>query len=225
SVRLDEAVLLAATTYLAAGSLRSIFFWAGAVAVVLPRHVSALMAAGDGAASTTPRQGWLHATVVGLLVLSAVLGQPGLPLFDLRNRALGGTVRRGGTEHRLLSAQNSVHLVDRLAAEGGSGRIFHGQSLGGLLDFRLGARRPASPRRVAFVDQRMTLVPPRLWDAYFEISEARAGWRQALQKWEVDTLLLNPDGQRRLVQAVEASADWRLVAIGSGHLRFERRSD
>ncbi len=223
SVQLYEAVLFGATAYLGLDAIRSLFWWGAIAALIVPRHLRDWLAPADWTASDTgPLLGAAHALAAGGLIIGAVLAQPGWPVFRAASTSLEGYARRSGEGSQLLNYENATELVDRIAARDEPGQIFHAQALGGLIDYKIGAADPHTPRASAFLDQRMALLPERVWDDYFTISQARRGWRQKLESYDVDRLILSPDEQWRLIQEVQVDPGWRLEAVGEAHLLFVR---
>lgn len=224
-VRWYEAALLGATAYLGLSAVRSLFWWGAVAVLVVPRHLAAWVDAPDWRAEQTSTvQGIGHVLVAVMLVAMALLSQPGLPGFALGAEALEGYGRRSGEGAAVLNYKNATELVNRVRREGWTGRIFHDQSIGGLLDFKLGARHPEKPRQVAFVDQRMEMIPPEVWKDYFDLSHAAPNWRELVEEHGIGTMILHPGDQWPLIQALQMSPEWRMRAVGEGHLWFERHS-
>jgi len=222
-LRLYEVVLFAATAYLAVGSIRHMFWWAAVMLLVIPRPLGQALNLGAWWKSTTTRtQGVLHLGAALLLVGSLVLSQPGLWGHRVGVEVLSGTARRAGPGKGLLDQDSPTQIMQGLLQDGYPGRIFHSQSVGGYLAYELGT---PIPRQVAFVDQRMEMIPQPIWDTYFELSEAEDGWRAVLDEYGIRTLLLAPAEQGALIRAVQEDPDWVLVAVDEGHLLFFRADE
>lgn len=228
--RLYEVVLLCATAYLAMGAVRHMFWWAALLLVIMPGHVAGLMRLKPWWTSpTSAPQGAVHATFAALLLGVMLLSQPGLWLYNTAMTQWVAEARQGGPGRHLLARSNATRLVQGLATAGYPGRIFHSQELGGLLEYVLGtaAQRQDEPlvaaaRQVAFVDQRMEMIPEAIWDEYFSLSSAEPGWQQRLQRDDIRTLLLSPQEQAGLVAAAGASAGWQLVGVDEAHVLYFR---
>lgn len=220
TVRLYEVVLFAATAYLAVGSIRHMFWWSAVMLMVTPRPLARALNLGQWWRSTTTRpQGFLHLGAAIVLLGSLVLSQPGLWGHQIGVEVLSGTARRTGPGKGLLDQDSPTRIIQGLQQDGYPGRIFHSQSVGGYLAYALGT---PTPRQVAFVDQRMEMIPQPVWDTYFELSEAEDGWRALLQSYDIRTLLLAPAEQDALIRAVQEDPEWVLVAVDEGHLLFFR---
>lgn len=229
-VRLFEAVLFAATAYLAVSAVRQMFWWAAVMLMVVPRHLSGLLDLQPWwRGKTTVGQGVFHAVLAALIVVAGITSQPGLPVHWLGAQFTEGFSRRSPPARGLLNSQNPTRIVAGLRAHGYPGKIFHDQAVGGFLEYALAtddlhAGRPAGEQiePVAFVDQRIELIPESVWGDYFEISGAEEGWRKLVERHGIDTMLLWPQEQWRLIQALEADPAWTLVAVDEGHLLFFR---
>jgi hypothetical protein len=218
--RLFEVVLFAATAYLASGAIRQMFWWAAMMLMVMPHHARGLLQLEPWWKSQTSRnQGVLHASLALLMAGCVLLSQPGLPVHRVGVEALGGSIRRSDPGRGLLGKLNPTRIVRGLKQLGYPGRIFHSQEIGGHLEYAL-----ATPqrRRVAFVDQRMELIPERIWDEYFGVSAANEGWRKVIEKYDIRTLLLKSSEQAGLIRAVQADPAWTLIAVDERHLLFFR---
>jgi hypothetical protein len=67
------------------------------------------------------------------------------------------------------------------------------------------------PRHGVFVDSRIELFPEAVWRDYFDVSEARDGWRRILDRWGVRVVVADPDRQPALVRAIRSSDGWSVA--------------
>jgi hypothetical protein len=67
----------------------------------------------------------------------------------------------------------------------------------------------ALPERPVWIDPRFELFPVEQWQRYIDIAEAAPGWTELLAAEGINLLMLDPNTQPRLVEAVRRSADWR----------------
>ncbi|QDG53194.1 hypothetical protein FIV42_21330 [Persicimonas caeni] len=223
-VRLFEAVLFAATAYLAVSAVRQMFWWGAVMLMVVPRHLSALLSLDPWWEDRTSQaQGVAHAVAAAVLVAAAVASQPGLWLHDVGSELRAGVARRTPPAQGLLKVDSPTRLVSQLAERGYPGTIFHDQASGGYLGFALGiGPTDARTNQVAFVDQRMELIPEAVWDEYFQLSRAQQGWREVVERYGIRTMLLSPREQWRLVQVLQGDPAWTLVGVDEAHLLFMR---
>ncbi len=187
--------------------------WAAlGLVLVLP-----VLARPDGDPASGERRGvaWLNTALVATFVLVTMASVPGAPLFQ----RLASHTHLPYAEARALGQETPLRLAERLRREGSTGRIFHDQALGGLLEWVLAAD---GPKAVAFVDQRFELVPAEIWEEYFTIGAARAGWRELLTRYGIGTLLIDERRQRALVEAIGRDPEWHLVAREFSYRLYER---
>ena len=69
-------------------------------------------------------------------------------------------------------------------------RLLTAQTWGSWLEF-------AAPDKPVFVDSRIEILPAPLWEDYSQVGFSGAGWREVLDRWDV--------------QAIAAKADWDLL--------------
>ena len=108
-------------------------------------------------------------------------------------------------------------VVGELVRRGVSGRVFHSQASGGLVEYAL-----AGPEgeQVAFVDQRMELISEAVWQEYFLISSAGQGWQERLDGYGVQAALLSMDSQVPLIRAMEDASEWTRVQRDETHVLY-----
>ncbi len=215
-VRVVEAALLLATTYLAASAVRSVFWFGATAALVCAPHVLRM------AQSYVPERGedegnLLNVVIASVMVFVAFVAQPGVLPASTRVELGAGRLLAEGEGAGVLSSENAPVAVVRALEAAGDGKVFHDQALGGQLEWEAGP----NAREVAFVDQRMELIPESVWGAYFLTSSAR-GWGGTFEKHDVRAALLSVEGQWPLIQALEESPDWELELVGQNHLLFVR---
>lgn len=212
SVRLWEVGVLLAVTYLGAGSVRSLFFWSMTMLVVLAPHLSDLLEAHKD--EPTTNQGRINGVLLAVLVGAFVAVQPGMLRETIVASTLAGHARYSDPGRFVLGAETPTRAVDHL-----EGRVFHHQAIGGFLEF---VQTEDGPRPVAFVDQRMEMIPESVWTTYFELSSAEGRWAEHLETYEIDSLLLSPQTQWKLVQEAERSDVWKLRYVDEAHVLFTR---
>ncbi len=208
-VTLPELAIFVPTALIALGSNRGILWWAmGAVIVVVP-HLSAMRRA---PAREVPGRGEAAFNVALLAALAglALAAVPGGPLFRAVDpAALFGDGRLGPDGD--AAVLSDLHPAG-LAAELGSAAVqplFHHQAVGGFLEWTL--TTAAAPAAVAFIDQRLEIVPEALWVDYFDISRTREGWREVVERHGIQAYLVEPLEQEQLLKWLEASDEHVLL--------------
>ncbi|MBA2661909.1 MAG: hypothetical protein H0U74_06410 [Bradymonadaceae bacterium] len=219
AVRLWEVLLFCAMAILAMSAIRSLFWWAAVMLVIVAPHLRALFRISSaGADRVSVGQGVVHLVVASALVVATVLAQPGQALHSFLNVSSSSWARRTGPGQGVLHVKSCVSLVRLLAERGYPGQIFHYQAIGGLLEFELSAAE--KPRAVSFVDQRMEIISAKIWDDYFAISSTSPGWQDLVEIYGIETFVLEFEGQWRLIQELEASADWTRVWLDEAQVMF-----
>jgi hypothetical protein len=82
----------------------------------------------------------------------------------------------------------------------------------------------AIPEVATFVDTRVEFFDERIWDGYFLVIDAGAGWREVLDGWDIGVVAASRDRHPSLVLALEADDGWRLVHEDADGVVFVRRS-
>ena len=98
------------------------------------------------------------------------------------------------------------------------GRVFHGMGFGSYL---IWAAQPAYP---VFVDSRIEMYPPEIWNEYMEIGNGVEGWEEMLNTYGVNTLMLEPKNQAGLINAASQSREWDQVYSHPAVVILVRRS-
>jgi hypothetical protein len=81
-----------------------------------------------------------------------------------------------------------------------AGRIFNHYDWGGYLIWKL---HPTTP---VFIDGRADLYGPQLFDQFADTYQFKGAWRQPLQRWRVDTVLVPPHSP--LATGLRSSPGW-----------------
>jgi hypothetical protein len=225
TVALWEVVLFAATAYLAADAIRSFYWFAAVFVVVLSPHVADLVRKSEPDSAATESQPTeraeegapVNAVIAAVLVMLPLAVQPASPVYERLVLMLSPDARQTPPGAVLHTADAPIGLANLLDQRGFEGRMFHAQPAGGLIEFVLAA---PDGEQVAFVDQRMELIPESVWADYFQISRAEEGWQDLLSSYGIEAALLSLERQRRLVRAMEESEAWVRVADDEAHVMF-----
>jgi len=98
-----------------------------------------------------------------------------------------------------------VETADVVQRQGLPAPIFHQMESGSYLLWRLW------PDYSVFIDPRIELYPAAIWDDYFQLSAGRPGYQVLLDRYGIQTLLLNRTHQGGLARQVQDSPQWELV--------------
>lgn len=214
-IRWPELAVFSLVTAITIGSVRAILWWGIVWVLVFTPVVSRRFAARlarDEEPSTA--SGIVNAGLLGAMVVAVVLALPGAPLFQkVETELLWGHPRLKTDEAdlRVFSSKNPVDLVRDVLADD-PGRIFHHQHVGSLIEWELlQTHAPDEVPRIVYVDQRLELFSVDRWLEYYQVSKANDGWRDVLRRHDVRTLILHPDEQRPLIDALEETPDIELT--------------
>lgn len=142
------------------------------------------------------------AVLVGLAtLLSLPWFRPYLPLPEWRRA--------------YVSPETPVEAVAFLRSLPQPRRVFHDQGYGSYMIW-------ASPEIPVFIDTRIELYPPAQWDDYIALSQARYDWSAILERYRIDTLLLQRESQQPLIEAATASPDWERYYEDEQAMIFQR---
>ena len=62
-----------------------------------------------------------------------------------------------------------------------------------------------------FVDPRIELYSPDIWRDYIAVINTLPGWDQILGRYDINTVMVDPDKQAGLVNVLENSPEWGLI--------------
>jgi hypothetical protein len=100
-----------------------------------------------------------------------------------------------------VSPDTPVRAVAFLRELPSSPRTFHREAYGSYMIW-------ASPEVPVFIDTRFELYPPEQWYDYLAVLSARYDWQQILDRYGVDTLLLERATMGPLIDAAQAAPRW-----------------
>lgn len=80
-------------------------------------------------------------------------------------------------------------------------------------------------RQTIFMDGRMENYPPRVWDEYLAINCGDPVWRQVLDRYQVNYLLLDRQCQGQLIEQVAAAVEWTACGDAGRAVLFRRVQD
>jgi hypothetical protein len=197
---------------LGAWAVRGLAWWPIVAAATLARVTRNLPGSAplhERAGTATMRR--LNAVVVGALVIACVAL---LPVWRSEDPGLRAPVGVVGTAPPGITAALRGLL-------GPGDRLFAPQPWGSWFEFAL----PATP---VFIDSRIELFTPAVWDDYDTITDGRVDWQAKLEQWNV-TVVVAVDrlGSLPLVDRLGADPRWRQIyADEDGHIfvRADRRA-
>jgi hypothetical protein len=61
------------------------------------------------------------------------------------------------------------------------------------------------------VSTNVHMAPKRVWDGYMQVSKGRDFWDAILERWRVDTIVVDKQEQDKLADLVRGSGIWEIV--------------
>jgi hypothetical protein len=173
-------------------------WWAPVATYLFVLHLHAIWRTGRHAAPATiptRRHGvWSIAT---LAVLAASFGFS--PLGQSLLRGKPPDLKQSVSEHTPLE------IVDFLRQHPPEGQIFNVYEWGDYLQW-------AGPPGIrVFVNSHAHLVPRDVWYHYLLVAQMGSDWQDALERYEVETLVMDRSRHSRLIQALADDPRWQLV--------------
>jgi hypothetical protein len=190
-----EVILVLCFLPAACGSVRMVAWWllvsapviAALLADNLPRHA---LAPGEDEPPSLASAGFFALLLLACVGSALALTDGGAPLL--------GTIRPTHRDETDLEAVAGT-LPDRTG-----GRVFSRFEWGEYLGWSL------EPRGyTVFMDGRIEIFPDEVWNQYSAITRGRADWEEILDRYQVDTLLLDSTYHTDLLPQVERSPDWK----------------
>jgi hypothetical protein len=188
-----ELLLLGCFLPLACGSVRMVAWWLIVIAPMLAWRMTLLWPTFKSDVLPSPNRG--AACSVAVLLAIAVLSLPGLqrfnPLYALRP---------------IDSTTAEIHEAQAfLTREFSGSHVFTRFEWGEYLCWA------AHPHCKVFMDGRIEIYPTHVWQAYSAVTCGQPGWREILDSYYVDVLLLDTEYHRRtgLLEQVESSPHWQ----------------
>ena len=197
-------------------------------ALILPWTLAAYLPessdAPGGAQRDTPPPGWLRAVnlLVGLgLLLSALLLQPGTVFHRDFLKAYPAIPTRDEVPlSGLVEAETPVISAAILQQHPGPIHLFHEQKFAGFLLFHLARSRPEP---WVFVDQRIELPPPHVWQLYYDAIHTPA-WKGIFQEYDISAALLSKETQPELVKNMRAEPGWEIRHENAYNILFIQKN-
>ena len=138
--------------------------------------------------------------VINLTILIIILLLVAVSLPWFRN-AIPGFAERD----TVIPARTPISATQFLLSEDLPGNLFNDMGFGSYLIWA------AQPKYKVYSDPRVELFDIEIWDDYGEIIRANDEWEKKLEKYEVNTLLLDRDEQVPLINALTNHQNWQLV--------------
>lgn len=201
-VRLSEGLVLFVFGALALWHSRMLVWWSIPAAYYLGLHVGAIWTLHEKAAPLpTRRSGRWTVVTVGIAWICfaytplALVLLHGLP----QNPAQADQQFR-----RSVSRQTPVAAVAYIADRRLPGPLFNTYEWGDYVQWAAPADQPA------FVNSHAHLVPAEIWQDYMQIAHAGEGWEYGLDRYGINTVLLDQRVRGPLIASLKRNENWRL---------------
>ena len=139
--------------------------------------------------------GWMP-TLLALLAIWTTFA-----LSGLSQSVLGGVAR---SDKQMLSDDTPLGVTEYLQAHPPQGQTFHPRWWGDWLAMR----GPTGFQ--AFVTSNVHLAPSHVWVDYGRIARAEPGWQRALDRYRVNTVIVDPAQQPLLASVLREADEWSL---------------
>lgn len=116
---------------------------------------------------------------------------------------------------KAVSSETPRAVVKYLNEKKPQGLIFNTYEWGDYLQWA------GPPGLKVFVNSHAHLVPREVWQAYIQISEAQAGWEEALDRYGVNTVVIDQQNRQALIKKLKESDKWKLD-FERGNVDFEQ---
>lgn len=218
-VQAVDVLLFGGFSVMAAMQARALLWFAVVYPVAMAPAVGGLVARWRGEREE-PRpsraQSAVHAVVVLMMAGCALGVQPWRGDHALA-ALLRGDVRQETPMRGLVPADTPVEAIWLLRGAGGAGpRLFHDHRSPGFLLYHL---QEGDPRPMVFVDNRVELASPALWERFEEVSQGR-GWREDFDGYDLGGAVLSTRVQQGLIDELERADDWQRLYRGEGYAVF-----
>lgn len=150
--------------------------------------------------------------IINLFFLVALAGMSFISLPWFKNLIPFVPAKRG-----LISIETPILATQFIIDHQLSPQVFHDMAFGSYLIWA------AQPDYRVFVDSRIELYPETIWNDYWSITTAQYNWQELLNKYRVNTLMLEPVKQIGLVTAAKTSPAWELVYEDGSAIVFKRK--
>lgn len=214
-VRAAEVLLLFGLGAMALWHSRMLVWWSIVAAYYLALHAAALWRRRRPVEHLpSPRSGKWSVVTAGLIWISFAYTPFGLTLLH------GGPADPEAAAEqfrRSVSAQTPIDAVEYLKTKRVHGQIFNTYEWGDYLLW-------AGPEHVrVFAASHAHLLPSEVWDDYMRTAYAGEGWDMNLDRYGVNTVLVDQQWRSALIRKLKADEDWDVGYEDNTAVVFLRR--
>jgi hypothetical protein len=181
---------------------RIIVWWAPIAAFYLALHGAAVFRRFAQGPTLSPRSGLWTVATIGLVWIAFAYTPLGVRILH-GPRTEEETARRF---RRAVSQHTPVEIAEYLRARPPQGLVFNAYEWGDYLLW-------AGPVDIqCFVTSHVHLIPREVWEDYFRIAGAGVDWDRRLDRYGVNTVIVDHAQRRELIRGLKESPDvWQLA--------------
>ena len=117
-----------------------------------------------------------------------------------------------------VSTSTPLAVVKYLNKSKPRGQIFNTYEWGDYLQWA----GPAGMK--VFVNSHAHLVPREVWQAYMQIGDARGGWEESLDRYGINTVVVDREYREALIKKLKENEKWKLDFEQDGQVVFLRKN-
>jgi hypothetical protein len=215
-ITVTEAILLLAFLFAGFKSTRMVIWWGIVSAPILAVHFCSIDAVrerisrgkGQGAKSESECPP-LNIIIFILLVIIAISFLPWIrPYHPIKKfRAF------------INPKTNPVEIVNYIEREKLKGNMYNDINWGSYIIWRLW------PEYKVFADNRLHLVPGKIWKDYSDVEYGLANWEKILDKYKISFVVLSKKDNKRTIEFIKDSPGWKEVYEDDAGAVFVRTRD
>ena len=209
-VRTWEVLALVGFGAAAAWSSRLLIWWAPVAALLVATHGYAVWRASRRLPLDTepvPRAGKWSVVTVGLIWICFAYSPLGVKIIHGQNPEF----------KKAVTNYTPVAAVEYLKKNPPQGMVFNIYEWGDFLQWN------GPPGMKVFVNSHAHLVPREVWQAYMQIIELRSGWEEGLDRYGVNTVVLDKDFREPLIKRLKEDEKWKVGFEQDGQVVFLRK--
>ena len=177
-------------------SNRMIVWWGPVAGLLTAQHAFAAWRRWRHAplvAEPAPRAGKWSVVSVGLAWIFLMLSPLGIALLHGKHTPVA----------RALSKSTPIFAVEYLTKHPPQGPVFNTYEWGDYLQW-------AGPKDLQlFVNSHAHLIPRDVWQAYMQVIELRTGWEEVLDRYGVNTVVVDSENRESLIKRLKEDEKWQ----------------
>lgn len=208
-VRTWEVLALVGLGLASLWSMRFVVWFAPVAAILATRNLSAIVRGRRIAwPQPSPVSGKWTVVTAGLIWIFFAYSPPGMRLLHGREPSL----------ERALSNETPIRAVEWLRENPPKGQVFNIFEWGDYLQW-------AGPADMQiFVNSHAHLVPGEVWRHYLQVIERSNEWEETLERYGVNTIVLDTRYRSGLIQALKDDPAWKIGYQDNVSAVFVRRN-